>query len=168
MTEFVRPTVNYVGIIDALLAVSRDRIERWGKALGKPTDAWHVQDSRTVGYMVGRQCGASEGALHWIAKHPDECILITKDARLRDSLKQTYTRLTGRDHSEYTSLVPCVIKTLETWNTKYITEEIKERVRYILVDDATFTVGMSYLKRPDFNEWVAETFHPDTFVILIK
>lgn len=168
MNEFVSPRVNYVNIIDALLNVSRDRINRWGKPMGSTNDAWYVQDARTVGLMVGRQCGASDGALSWMGRHPYECILITKDAHLRDAHKLNYSKINGRSADEYLSLVPCIHDTINVWNTRHITDEIKERVRYVIVDDAMFTVGVSYLKRSDFNKWVAETFHPDTFVILIK
>lgn len=168
MNEFVKPHIDYVSIIDALLTISRDRITRWGGQMNRKVDAWQVQDVRTIGFMVGRQCGATDGALRWMANHPHECILITKDQYLRDAHAQTYQRINKRDASEYLSLVPCTVGSIEVWERKYLTDAIKERTRYIIVDDATFTVGMSYLKRPEFNKWVAETFHPDTFVILVK
>lgn len=167
MNEFVKPNVSYAGIIDALLEVSRDRINGWGASSEQRCDPWYVQDARTIGFMVGRQCGASEGVLRWMARHPNKCILITKDSRLKLALANRYLKITGRGKVDYSQLVPHATNTIEEWNVR-LTDDEKANTRYIIVDDAQFTIGMGNVKRAEFNKWIAETFHPDTFVILIK
>lgn len=167
MSQYITPYADIVGMIDALEAITRDRWNRWGKEWRSDDTAWEVRDRKTIGLYAGRQCGLTQGALKWMSKHPDECILVTKDAKLRDALEQTYLDITGRESIDYFQLVPSVSGTIEKWN-KQLPDDWKTNTRFVVVDDAQFTVGAGYLKRADFNKWVAETFHPDTFVILIK
>ncbi|ABY63259.1 hypothetical protein ST201phi2-1p436 [Pseudomonas phage 201phi2-1] len=167
MNDYVKPLVDYVSIIDALEKVTRYNWERWGNTQHRGDPAWVVRDCKTIGLYVGRQCGLSQGALKWIAKHPNKCILITKDSYLKLALANDYLKNTGRERVDYTQLVPSASGTIEKWNAQ-LSDEEKLNTRYVIVDDAQFTVGAGYVKRAEFNKWVAETFHPDTFVILIK
>lgn len=167
MNQYITPYADIVGIIDALEMVTRDRWNRWGKTMRNEDPAWQLRDCKTIGLTAGRQCGMTMGALKWMSKHPDECILVTKDTRMRDALADNYLTMTGLEKIDYFQLVPSSAGTIEKWN-KQLPDDIKANTRFVVVDDAQFTVGAGYLKRSEFNKWVAETFHPDTFVILIK
>lgn len=167
MSQYITPYADIVGMIDALEAITRDRWNRWGKEWKSGDAALEVRECKTIGLHAGRQCGLTHGTLKWMSKHPDECILITKGTKLCSALEQTYLDITGLEEIDYFQLVPSVSGTIEKWNEQ-LPDDVKANTRFIVVDDAQFTVGAGYLKRADFNKWVAETFHPDTFVILIK
>lgn len=167
MNQYITPYADIVGMIDALETITRDRWNRWGRTMRNEDPAWQLRDCKTIGLMAGRQCGITQGALKWMSNHPDECILVSKDSKMRDALNRKYLEITGREEIDYFPLVPSSAGTIEKWNEQ-LSEDAKKNVRFVVVDDAQFTVGAGYLKRSEFNKWVAETFHPDTFVILIK
>lgn len=102
----------------------------------------------------------------WMAKRPNQCLHITKDSMMRDALKTRYTEITGKP-VDYVSLVPCISDTFKRW-TRLLPAHDKATIKYIVVDDALFTVTTSHCSRAGFNKWVAETFGKDTYVVLIK
>lgn len=167
MSSFVTPYADMLGIIEALYAITKDRWEKWGKQ--HSTDAaWAVQDAKTIGLFVGRQCGATRGALQWIRKHPGQCIQITKDKKLSDCNLENYINREGGKAEDYVRLVQRYVPDMTASWMSTLTPEQIESTRFIILDDSVHLFNGGSFKRAAFNKWVAETFHPDTFVILIK
>lgn len=167
MNQYIKTNIDMLGILEALYAISKDRWERWGKQYSV-NPAWAVQDSKTIGIHVGRQCGATRASLQWIRKHSGQCIYIAKDVRLLEANLAHYIELEGGKAEDYIRLpMRCVPDVTESW-TSSLTPDQVDSTRFIILDDSTFLFNGSSLKRVTFNKWVAETFHPDTFVILIK
>lgn len=170
--QYVTTRVNYCEILKALETISRQTWERWGKQNSRSYAAWEVADYKTIGFTVGRQCGATNGIHQWIKQHPGQCLLITKDIKLRDASMQLYTEHHG-DPSDYFRAVPTITQganyRFHGYEGNEVPDDLKERVRYVILDDSVYhyTFGRSG-GRKAFNEWVAENFHHDTFVILIK
>ena len=77
MNKYIDQKINYVGILEAFELVSRNRWEEWGKQ-NCSNPAWAVSDYKTIGFTVGRQCGATNGIHKWINKHRGQSLLISK------------------------------------------------------------------------------------------
>lgn len=167
MSSFVTPYADMLGILEALYTITKDRWERWGKPNSR-NDGWSVQDGRTIGIFAGRQCGVTKASLQWIRKHPGKCIQITKDTKLSECNLANYVDIEGGQPDDYVRLVqryqPDMIV---SWMNTMTPEQI-ESTRFIILDDSVFLFNGGSFKRATFNNWVADTFHPDTFVILIK
>lgn len=166
MSEYIRKSIDVAGMLEALLEISMDVWKKWGH-INSSNEAWAVADYKTIGVTAGRQCGLTRGAFEFMARRPNQCIHITKDQKMCDAHRQNNAERGLIDNDDYISLVPCITKCTERWTAKLEDEQIKQ-IRFIIVDDAAITLSSSYLNRAMFNKWVAETFHKDTFVILIK
>jgi hypothetical protein len=157
-------------MLDALESISRKAWERSGpRSVGTP--AWDVADYKTIGFYVGRQCGASWAIHEWIRRHIGQCLVITKDTLLCNALLQQYCdRFPDANVNDYYRAVPTTrnerIVSIEGYGD--VTDYMRENVRYVIVDDANTLLNLGRLKRNELNQWVADNFHPDTFVILVK
>lgn len=166
--EFIKPYLNYPALISALVLATKFNLTKRQILYYKSTNsAWAVQDFQTVGFMVGRQCGATQGILSWMGQHPNECIYITKDHFILKASKEKYKSIHKKDDVDFIGLSFHTSGIIEKWNSK-ITEEQFKQINYIVVDDALFTLNNHLLKRSDFNKWVADKFNDDTIVILVK
>lgn len=173
MNDYLKVSVDYVAILESLEAISRSVWERWGKQ-NSSSAAWAVADYKTIGFTVGRQCGATQGIHKWINEHKGKCLLISKDAILRKESMRKYLEAFERsDMTDYYRATPCIgtgVKYhFDDAGTPEATADMIENVRYVILDDSVYhyTFGRSG-GRAAFNQWVADTFHEDTFVILIK
>jgi hypothetical protein len=174
MSSYISQYVEYASILRALETVSRSAWERWGKQ-NSSTGAWAVADYKTIGFTVGRQCGATRGIHQWVSEHRGKCLVISKDRKMRDSGLENY--LTQFPNSDMTDYYRASARMLNEVTFSYehddddetLHNDMIENVRYVILDDSAHQY---VLGRPGgrvrFNEWVAETFHDDTFVILVK
>jgi hypothetical protein len=173
MNNYLRTHVEYTAILHALETISRPVWERYGKQ-NSSSAAWAVADYKTIGFTVGRQCGATHGIHKWLNEHKGKCLLISADATLRkESLRKYLETFDSSDMTDYYRAVPCIDAGVKYHfddnGTPEATADMIENVRYVILDDSVYhyTFGRSG-GRAAFNQWVADTFHEDTFVILIK
>lgn len=166
MGDYIQHRLDVCGMLEDLYEMSRSVWHRWGKQNQSSNDAWAVADYRTIGITVGRQCGATRGALTWVKRNAKKCVFITKDSNLKKAHISNYVNLEHGEVDDAIWLSPSVKDSLEFW-TKAV-DEVKHKIEFVIVDDSAFTINTGFVKRSDFNKWVSETFGPDTFVILIK
>jgi len=171
---YVKMQVDYTEILSALEQVSRNVWERWGKQNTNGNAAWGVADYKTIGFTVGRQCGATKGIHQWINQHRGSCLLITKDVSLRkESLRLYLEHFERSDMTDYYRAVPCVGPDVKYYfdndGSPEAMADLFKNVKYIILDDSVYhyTFGRAG-GRKAFNQWVADNFSDDTFVILIK
>lgn len=170
--EYMSVQVNYNAILEALENATRKVWTEWGKRSARLEDAaWNVGDYKTIGFTVGRQCGGTRAVSQWIKKHKNQCLLITKDTKMMDTFKATYCSREGGEVDDFYGMVPRINGDI----TKYavqgydgVPEIVKANIRYVIVDDASIQFNHGHIKRRAFNQWVADNFNEDTFVILIK
>jgi hypothetical protein len=176
MSSYINRYVDYVAILRALEEVSRDRWERWGKqTTTKNQAAWAVSDYKTIGFTVGRQCGATNGIHKWIKEHRGQCLLISKDKDTRKNSLELYLKHhDDTDMTDYYRASARIVTTVEFSyehddNNDVLHKDMTDNVRYVILDDSAhhYVLGRSGGKAA-FSQWVADTFHEDTFVILVK
>lgn len=214
MNSFIKETkiqVDYVGIIEALLAKTK---EGWvhRDAMRKPSHI-DVRDMRTVGFYVGRQCGKTDALVDFALQHDvDDVLFVCKDRKLETLISEKFVKRTNAirpRHYMNTGILNQILKerqvetyketvyarnedgslklavdsnavhypivlhnkgdvitnTTDLW-AKYI-KVPPSSIKYILVDDASFTLNYQGVTDHTFNRWVGETFHKDTVVIRV-
>jgi hypothetical protein len=173
--EFVKSAklvVNYQGILEALIAKTRESMQyRDALRLQPHID---VRDLRTVGFTVGRQSGKTDTIVDFMTRHPfGECMVICKDDKIYRSICASYSKKMG----SATTLPTVTPRQIANWETivdsngaiqphpeKYY---VSENVKYLLVDDASFTLNGMHLNLSTFNKWVGKYCPKDLIVILI-
>lgn len=163
MNTYKQPSVDYYSMLIALEHMSRQAWDR-SKLRGLVIDkAWQVADYKTIGFHVARQCGASWAINTWIHHHPGKCLLINKDSKLGKAQQQNYRERFPTDPTDNYMSATALSNGLSQLDTN-----LTEGIRYVIVDDASYLMNSAILPRAEFNKWVAENFHEDTFVILVK
>lgn len=174
--QYTKTQVDYISIVEALAGITNDRYETYYKSgvMGDVTKSTIMSDFRTVGFMVGRQAGATEFIKRWIIKHPHECCVIHKDVDLQDMMTSDIL-----ERINYNGIIHCstTVRTVERDNKRLVgnldtdpifIEEITNRIKYVIVDESSIIFSYLGLKRKDFNEWVHDIFGPDTLIIHVK
>lgn len=159
----VKLQLNYQDMLDALIAKTRETHVWRDQAMCPP--ALDVRDYRTVGFHVGRQCGKSDALVEFATRQPyGDCMMICKDDRIQRVLTARYNKLSGENkvlpHLNVTTVRKLIVDPT-------CMEHDFTKVRYILVDDASFVMDSFGINLRNFNTWVGENFHKDTMVIKV-
>ena len=157
--------IDYQAMLDALIEKTNEVYYKNKDSLrmGLPST---VRELRTVGFFVGRQSGKTETIIDFISKKQlGECLLIVKDDFTQRSLTAKYNK-----KNSTTTIVPHLPTCTLRDKVKHGAEpekELYERIKYILIDDASYTLNFMGVTDANFMQWVANNFAEDVLVIRI-
>ncbi|AEH03790.1 hypothetical protein AVT69_gp369 [Pseudomonas phage PhiPA3] len=159
--RFVRTIVNYQDILDALIQKTN---EGWEYHRGNISSHVLIRECRTVGFFVGRQCGSSSALVEFATRHQGECLAVFTDDKIQRGIQSKSPGLT----LPYliTERLRKYIRHPEQYSIqKDFNSDISKRLKYLLVDNASYNLNLRGITDKEFNQWVADTFGNDILVI---
>lgn len=171
MNAFVKARVNYVAILQALMEASHAAAITTGPLVNLPPGDFLIE-YKTIGFLVGRQCGKSYCMLDWNRDHPMECLNIVKDG----SLKRHFAGL-AKERGPGSGMGPILCSdTLRKHAAKFKSnkaegieglKKIHPGPKFIIIDDSAIFFSYLGFKRREFFEFIAAAYGTDLFVICL-
>lgn len=124
------------------------------------TASQEVLEFRTVGFRIPRQTGKTEEIIKFVNAHPGLCIVVVYD-------NCAVTQISGKLPAS--TLITNATTFGQRANSVAEHEDNADfaKIKYLLIDDATHTLGNGALSLDNLGYWVAATLPDDAIVVLV-
>lgn len=172
MNEFSKITVNYMAIVDTLLASTNAAHAKHSAVMCFGDDGKEIREFRTVGFTIGRQQGKTEFIRDFCKRHPGEVAVIIQDVLANSTAFSTrFKEKEGNPLVSYSRAYHRILVTTQDAlgpKDKLKVDEFNKR--YILVDDASFFIDWLHqrrIKQTDLYKAIGRSRGTDVNVILV-